>query len=780
MRAVTSSLAAAIESPDRTVHPTGSIDWDGDGHGGPGSIDDITPKLSRLTVTRALTGQLPQDVLIVEGDQAATASGDLVVGKTDDEQLHAVAYWSRLNPNSPLYGKPRASRDARLDVEFLTAAGFESVPLLRGVSRSLPVSVADRSASLELLDTRDQLRELVNLPAFVADDRTDTFEGPASPGLEAAWVVSFALWRCGLTLSPTPRVGCRLWVPMHGSAMPMISRTGATMLNASTSPTGSVSATGRRKCTFDTDAPFFMASAFEPTDTAAAFTQVAGNLTDTGAAVWDSLGRSSGRIEVWAKVPALPSNADRAVYLDLFAEGSGVPGLTSDNNVEFRIRRDGTSQLKLSGGGATLRTIVGPTYTHDGQWHLFGVHWDDVAGVATFRRDGVSNTVAYTPISSTAPPVSNAVRFDWRIFVPSAELQVTSGLAAADAWQPTTWTAGADVDRPQNRRLVGIFPPDEPQEAWDLLQDVYAAERGLVWIDVDGRPKLWTAARLNTADALTSVRTLTTERQLLALAYRDDRDMIRNIIRCPYTQINLVASAPVWSLNSVVLLGAGQSLTQTIVLDGPIVSVPKVSGWGGPTVAPGPGAWYSISTSPDASLRATLTVNNSTSITLLLENRTPGGLYLTDPTTGDPAVTVSARYLATSRTEPVEVRDQASIDEFNAAPLTVPDNPWIQTQGFALGVAWGLLGLLRREQVVFEELEIPGDPRLEPLDRITIQDKNGLVLSTPLTVQQRTDVFEGGGYTSQLVARPSWDQWVLGGVGVGTPLGTTILCGGPE
>ncbi|MGI5178679.1 hypothetical protein ACQEVZ_20315 [Dactylosporangium sp. CA-152071] len=740
-----------------------------------GNIDDISGQLGDLTITRALTGQLPDEVLVVEGISAATASSNLVKGLVGDERLAAVQFWSRLNPDSPLWGKPRANRDAKLAIELLTSAGWQSVPLLtKGVLRSLPVSVKDRRAQLQLLDARDRFRTPIDLPAVVADGPYNGSTLPLKPGLEAAWPISYALWKCQLPLSPPPRAGCRLWAPMHGSATPFISRQYVAPTYAYTRPDTSAPNNPKR-VRFSGDAPFFMAlthSANYPTP--APQTLMEGFLADTGSAMWDSAGRSSGRIEVWCKIPAAPSTATIAFYMDLWAEGAGTGG-NSDPNIEFRVLRDGTSRLRLTAGGSILRTITGPTYTHDGAWHLFGVHWDDVAGSATFRRDSTSDVVAYTPVSSPDLPVSLAVRYLADIRVPAAELQVTTGLTAGTAWQPLTWTPGVVVDRPQNRRLAGIYP-EGPQQAWALFQAVYGAERGLVWVSVDGVLQLWTAARLNMPDALNVVRTVTSSRDLLSLGYRDDRSMIRNIIRCGYTTVALTASTELWKLGSLVRLDPGQTWTVSVQLTAPIVSAPTLVGTGSTSATGGGGSQWGVSDiSP---VRGRVTVTSPTSATITVTNLAGVTVFLST-FDGEPSLSLTGSSVVKVDGPPVEVRDQASIAAYGDSPLDVPANPWAQTKGWALGTVWGLLGLLREEQIVYVDIEIPGDPRLDPLDRLRVQDRHGLMLDTPITLLQRSDSISGGRYNSGLIARPSRNQWLLGGPGVGTALGSTILGGTP-
>lgn len=726
-----------------------------------GNLDNISGQLGDLTITRALTGQLPDEVLVVEGISAATATSNLVKGKVGDERLGAVQFWSRLNPDSPLYGKARANRDAQLGVEFLTSAGWQSVPLMTSAPlRSLPVSVKDRQAKLQLIDARDRFRTLIELPAFVAEEPYDGVTSPSSPGLEAGWPVSYALWCCGRPLSPPARAGCRLWIPMHGSAMPFIGRpfVGGPDIAYTTDAT----LADRRKIEFD-EGPFFLGAAL-PDDVATPSTYIRGNIAD-GPPIWSGF-NSAGRIEMWAKVPALPSTSDEAFALIVFGDGSGQA-------VKLTVRHDGTTQLFLNPGGVgSTRSVAGPTYVHDGQWHLFGVHWDDAAGSATFRRDTTSDVVAFTPISAGNTPVAETL-YEVTCDVPVAEIQATPDITVGTAWQPVTWDAGVVVDRPQNRRLTGIYP-DGPVQAWTLLQQVYGAERGLVWIDVDGVPQLWTAARLNTTDALTPVRTVTSTRDLLSLGYRDDRDMVRNIIRCGHTSVSVLPEAAVWTLTDLIRVEPGGTWTRDVVFEAPVASRLELVASAN-SAANGLGTTWLVGLG--SPVRGTVTATSNTTARITITNFASVPVYLVDVL--GPDVEVTAQTIVRQEGVIVEVRDQASIDAYGDSPLDVPANPWSQTPGWALGTAYGLLALLREEQIVYTDIEIPLDPRLEPLDRLQVQDEHGLMLDTEVTLQQRSDAIAGGRGNSTLVARPARNQWLLGGPGVGTPLGETIIGGTP-
>src|SRR5206468_4195096 len=108
---VPGELAAAIETHERRPLIRVSVDWDGDGHGPTGSLDDLTPHVGTVTIDRTLAGELPAEVTIAEGSAAASLDADLTVGDPAEERRHAAWWFSRANESSPLAGKERLGRD---------------------------------------------------------------------------------------------------------------------------------------------------------------------------------------------------------------------------------------------------------------------------------------------------------------------------------------------------------------------------------------------------------------------------------------------------------------------------------------------------------------------------------------------------------------------------------------------------------------------------------------------------------------------------------------------
>ncbi len=731
--------------------------------------DDISGKLASLSIDRDMRGQLPDEVLVVEGISAATGSGSLTAGDTRDEQLNTVRYFSRTNPGSPLYGKPRDSRAVRVLARFRTDAGFETAPrITAGVLRALPVNAGNRSAEIDIIDGRDRFRLPITLPAVIADGARDgTSATPTKPGLEASWIVSYVLSQCGYPLSPRPRDECRLFMPMHGSMTPFVQIPFAGAPLAKFEPM--VGATPER--VRFTPGKFFLAA-----DPIAAGTHgiivAKAPVNAIPLDFWTSIGRASGlRIELWVRRSGNEPAVD-AVKVAVFNDVLPV-----QSRVTFYARTDGLLAVNVANGASNYFTF-GPSFTAN-VWHLVGVHVDDAAGRIVFRVDGTSTVVTFAGTAVGALVVDSAVAASIDTYAQVSDLHV-SACVEATAWLPLDHTSGARVDRLQNRQLAGIYP-DKPVEAWQLLQDVTAAELGTCRIDYDGKPVVWSAARRNSPDSLNVQRTVTAVQHLTDLGYDDSRDMIRNLIRVPWTSLTTGGFAPVWSLTELVSISASETKTFTVKLENPLAgSITTLTGTAQRN-ADGSGGGYGYTDILESGIRANLTLTSPTTAVITLHNFSPDTLWLVDPG-GVPDLIMRGTALKRVDTDPVQVQDDAAIARrggpgIGEAPLDVDDNPYVQSMAFAYGIAWGLLASLRDEQMVFTDLAIPGDPRLEDLDRIQVQDPTGLVLDTPVLIEGIGDDFGPGRYDMTLVARPARDQWILGASG--TPLGTTILGGTP-
>lgn len=766
MRQVSAALAAAIEAPERTTRLRLSVDWAGDGHGGAGSIDDLSGRAASVSLSRTLQADVPDEVRTVEGSVVAALDVDLVGGDTTDERISAARYFSRFNTASPLYGLERIGRDVRCDVELLTADGWQAVPRMRGQVRGMPVAAGQRQARLTAMDYRDRLRVKVTLPAVIADaGQTTPFdtERTQAPGLEPSWVVSFVLAANGVYVSPPPRPGCRLWMPFHGSAFPML---GDLVIGVGQADVTDIATNLVHRAIEFASGPYLLG-----TETLPAGESLLVNTTSTrnldSARLVTADGHVKGRIEFWARAARYSVVPPIEVRVESFLHGGDV-------TIDYRLSNTTNAfKLDLVSGVTPQLNLDGPAPIFDGEWHFYGVYIDSAAGIAVFRVDTTDTVVAYTPWQGVTWRSTGDEAYD--VYVQAyegnalAELQVTGGTAQGDVWlnDPAyAWTPGAVIDR-SRVPLQGIAIAD-PQDSWEILDELAAACLGAVWYDEDGMLQWATSARL-VADAAQRVqRTVTSATDIVDLAYEDRADALRNRVICPYSPIVLHAAEVMWTAAQKFSVPPHGVVALYVEFDGQFVTAPGVT--------------LAANTSPDGSgidisgyvsaFAATPLYPTSRSAIYTVSNVYPGTAWLVD-TNGDPAVVAAGDWIEqTSGPVPPDLVDATVLDgTVLERPLEVPSNVWVQDRSHAAGVAMALLCQLRDPQQPITALEIPADPRLQFYDRVQISDQHQTMLDAGYWVtgvDERVDA--DGSYMQQLSARQARDRFLPGSGRVGVDI----------
>jgi len=741
MRQVSAELAAAIEAPERTTRLRLAADWDGDGFGGPGSIDDLSDKISGATLSRTLQSDVPAEVRVVEGSVVAKFNADLAAGDTADDRLRSIRYWSRFNTASPMYGRPRMGVPVTATVELLTANGWQGVPRFQGLTRALPVDVGQRIAKLGVLDQRQLLRGALSLPVIIADAPQTTPFSRQSPGLESTWVASFVAAQNGYYVSPPPRPGCRLWTPMHGSTFPFI---GDLVTGVSVAQVADVATTlPIAPVTFDTG-PFLLGTAVLPD-----FTRLKTTATTTHdqatARIVGADGHSRGRIEMRAK--EAPAGGTLTFRLDNLAYGGHA-------YVDLTVTSGDVLQLNIdmTGNGFTLTTVNGPTLVRASTWRSIGVWWDTATGQVRFWLDGAATSATFTPPTPAAwnPAVeaydTTVDLIGWQV----AEVQLTGGTAAADLWvDQIPFTPRAVIDR--GYPLQGIVDTS-PQDSWQILTDLASGGLGATWFDEDSILQAAMPGRLVGESAQVVQRVLTSLTDIIDLAYDDRADTVRNRIICPYSPIVFHSGETLWTSPEKVWLGPGKTAVIYATLGNPFVATPAVSAQAN-TKADGTGTVGNVGVTAvyPSAREAVITVRNY-----------GVGVYLVD-TSGQSALKVTGNWLEQSAgAVPPDYSDVAPGQP--EQPLTLPSNRWVQDRSVAAGLAMAVLCNLRRERQTLTNLAIPADPRLQFFDRIQVQDKTSTGLDTPFWVAGVAEDY-GPGYIAKLTARQAQNRF-LAGVGL--------------
>lgn len=740
MRSTTPSLAAAITARQRTLTaPRLLVDWDADGYGDVGTLDDLSAHVVDASVDGALQSDLPDEVRLVQGNVARTLTATLGGGSAAG--VNTATFFSPVAPNStdvPLGGLERRNRPCSLAMGFVTSAGTEWVPVFAGRTTNLPVQ--GTRVQLTATDNRALLRQQLDLPALPAqyvDPPTGVLIGA---GLEATWVVSYILARNGIYASPPPRPGTRVWAPMHGSSQPVIHNE----LNGLTTTAYMVDAETGVPCRFVTG-PFLTALSSGLAG-GPDYAYVEGRSSPTGTALYDTFGRSKGRIEAWVSIPpeALATSFPLVV---LSIEGEA--------GLSFRTT---SPELDVVIGNVTVGIVTGPAVNaiYDGEQHVVGLWWDRAAGTFWVYLDGTlaAGTFTASPATGTSPGE------DWGFYLEAdagstiAEVHITAGTDAGDPWiDEIDWTLGAFIDRSDNQ-LVGALPDSTATDSWELLKAVAEAERGAVFFDADGVCHYRTPTALAGGPAQNVQATLTSLTNITALSIEPDASRVRNSVQVPWTQVVVHAASPdhAYDAGTVLAVPPGQTFTQVVTLKGPTVGRSlgitmqvntKLDGTGTST---GPVTATPSSDTTCGTVRATLEMVTATTCRVSLTNTSTAWRYLCD-TTGAAAFGILGVYLAADTTvAAATATDADSIAAYGVQSVSLSGSTWRQSAGWAAGIAAQTLADTANPAPQITNLQVVADPRIEYYDRVAIADPTGTLLDGTYWVKAVTLTRSGSSF----------------------------------
>ncbi len=748
---VPSALAEAIDAPVRQIHVRLSVDWDGDGHGPPGSIDDLSTQVGALSIDRALAGAWPQGVEVAEGSAAAALEAELVTGDPVDAARHAAWWFSRTNPASPLAGKERLSRPCTADIGFTTTNGVEWVRRFTGTTRAMRTSAARHTARLQALDFRERLRKSVALPGVEA----------FRAGLNATWLVSYVLHQCGIPPSPPARTDAplRLWMPMHGGGQPF-----AADSHVLTRPTAGIYPPGPK------------AWRHRP----GPFAPVA-DLSSTSANVYDVLNGRVGligsrnpngtfnnlsplRVELWylgtrqhLPGPVLPG-------LLLFDTGPFDDQLLA--RVNLGVDADGVMRVLITARGQTtpIYNLAGPTVPNDGQWHFLGWELNVDVRYVQFKLD---TNPAQTVFFGTASELSglHVSRTIITAISPWAELQVTGPNNSLVWLNEIPFTPAATLDL--STLELDAVTETQPRQAWALLGDIAAAEQAMIGFDETGHFAYRARTRLRAATPV--VKTLTAQRSITELDTTDAIDQVANDIHVPYTTAAVdPTDVWVWRLQATdgsepAIVAANSSLDLWAAPAAPLAHVyPQGQALtGDPGQFPFQATYITAAQNPDgtdlvaANITAVVVYWDAGALQLRVTNGNSFPVYLANAF-GASAAGVAGRNVRVDQPIDVAARDPQSVAVYGEQPYHAPANKWVQRRPVAVTLAAGLLGDLAQAEAAISQLEIIGDPRLQLGDRVRVTDRDGLALDGEyLLTGIRETVTPDGRYTMRITARPA-------------------------
>lgn len=676
------------------------------------------------------------------GELIATLGFAVVLGPklAGDEAQHAAWMMSELNQDSPYAGKLRIRRPMKWDLYFVTADGFESVPIFTGFSTTASADSRSRTATMKALDNRETLRGTKWGDSIIAEtpEGQDSFTTlPFMPGLEATWVISylltFAFYRQqvngvfsfdalnplrsgeGYFAAPLPSRFTNTWIPMHGSLYPFV----GALQNAYTQ-----SYVGVRSRVQFSPGPFVAATKPAPIGGSVNGTWLASTGAGYGTDLWNvTNGQLGGRVQFWIK-RGTNSGAVDISYADF------QPGGTVTYTALTRIAASGAMSVVIT-QPAVSRTVNGPTVPGDDEWHFVGFHIDSVTGSARFRVDSTNTDVAMSTWANATPAVNFFGATVMRVVdgASISDLQIAGtysvstgqsiGPTVSATWANEDFTPTAFIDKSDN--VLDCLPfIDDTEDTFSIIAAISEVESAAFFFDADGYPHYRTGRSNVTTTGQTVQKTITARSSLSDLKYESGVQQIANIVSVGYTAFLPVVDSDVYTASGVIAIPGNATFTGSVQLNGPTFGIPTIT-LAANLLANGTGTDMTA-------LMNTGTTSRPYGVEFTVYNSSLQTVYLVDGS-GQPSLTVRASYMAPSSTAslPVTVEDIASIRKYGEQALpTISGSPWMQREDSAGSYALTLLSDLADPKPVLIDVPIKGDPTLEFGDLVTIVDQNGL------------------------------------------------------
>lgn len=438
----------------------------------------------------------------------------------------------------------------------------------------------------------------------------------------------------------------------------------------------------------------------------------------------------------------------------------------------------------------------------DGEWHRYGVAWDFLAEkVYVYRRDSDGNefetdttivdldvtrlTTGDWPFGELIPTPFNQADVGeggifspyFHSFLPFAEVHVSQNVGGPTAAAPWIWSDDYEWDRstimPSATRLRAIAEP-APREAWEYIGSFAQAEKAALRIDESDLLQFLTPAYFALQAQQAAGQTLSTATNVATLVPQVDPSKIRNSISVQYQETVIDSSfQPVLNTHDTIALLPGT--TQLLIT----LDVPTAELYGSSTL----GVLYTeqpteaqinagLTSFLGGAWRTFMTINSASDGTGTYYSHTPGDIpqfvySLIDPGFTPNTIlvtffndTLQTVYITNDNNEfptiliaglgvhqvaaAVEVVRDSSIARRGYRGLAV-DSPIHQRREDAQRLAQRLLNELAEPTPTLERVRLFGDPRRQPGDLVTFQDRRSAVSGSwrLLSVQH---VIDGANY----------------------------------
>lgn len=557
------------------------------------NTDDMSREASSLSVDRSLQGVLPAEVTVVEGSSTAQVESDLISGENSDDRRGAAWKLSPFNQNSPLYSSPVLGVPVRASVEIDTPQGTKKFQKMIGALQELDVNVNDGSAPITAYDYRYKLAGDVQLPAIDGD----------MFGLNATALIDYALATNGVNWGVPVQPGAQLWMPMHGSAYPMISGSNGTVRGrllvngegaVNAFPFSLWDATNWAKVS--THHPFFVSGPFSGVKalmlgadalsgiygsdvTRAKFFSFFTPYTNGNNDMFSQT-NPKGTMGAWIKCDPITGLSEDIFRLHLDGPVVG-PNLRAF--VELYVDSSRHVGYKFGGTGGSQAVVTPYTLPTDGTWHWIGVSWDGTvnSGATISLNGGMDSSVGGAFGSTTGQwnlpvmPVHDSwapTSYMWAN-LPVAEIQAYPGNTTdAGTLNGTKYIQTANLDY-STLELKSSYDTSQ-REAWGLINEIGATEFAATYFNEDGMYNYRVRSRVATDTASNTVqRTLDGKTAIINLKLSSGIDKVRNVVTANVEPVQIIRNTVIFSTTDTYVLPPNQKTRFSFQFQNPVTNV---------------------------------------------------------------------------------------------------------------------------------------------------------------------------------------------------------------
>lgn len=808
------AAADAIAAPERYFRDKLLVDWDGDGSWDH-PLSDMSEYLVNTSRDQAITSTAPEELLLAEGYAAASLTLS-VAGTYNDVPL--AHHFAPYNGRSAFYAQGlQLGVDMVYTISVWTVNGWVDYPQFTGVVRSVETDRASSGVQIECLDNVEKLRTPVDVAAWSMLQKHLQDGYKRGQLADSTSLIDLAARTGGFSAGPegmsTGTLGGTAYkclsVPFHGSIIPEVGTVdndqGIHKVELWEQASQDANHRNRSEAYFPGPHGYLARQAVPVGETGNYHKFWIDELGDdiagtpsrafilSGWYYWPNDGTSSTAISMLI----------RSHRFELYLVSNGACRARFFKNTSYN--HDQWDDVNNRPVG-TWETIEGPYsplpsaagwyhYTVKFQW-TFGS--GDIYMQALLDGQGAPQTL----VTNRAINVNND-RFSGLV-----TLRNTWSVSDVEIW--SSYKTLNDLDQytyDVTPKGTAVFPSlwgrnrlthtlrESNTEAWDLAKEVASAEYGAVYFDEEGRFHFETYDEIRAQQA-NVVRQFNVD-QLSQLAFRYATDAIRNVWSVT-TKAGRVITGIAYDLSQdgvpYVEDANGQLIPAVFVVDStvlgefffyPDTNVMCVDPWNIPNIEArdefgntidAPGYWddhvptHGRQTYTGTDFRHNTidpTEQKFTSRDLVrftVDNDWAGLVGYVNPD-GSARFRISGSIVVEDAEKNWVVRNDDSATRYGERVIELKDNRWLQDEFQTRLMLANLIERTSKTIPVTDDVEVPGDPRIQLGDTIEVVDPDGMGESIKLQILGiKREFSPDGGLrdTYQVEVVEPAREWILG------------------